>query len=461
MAKSKSRYECNSCGYITPRWLGNCPGCKSWNSFTEVKELPQESAKASAHRAKTAAGSAQIPEARKLAEVRLDETMRTTTGMAEFDRVLGGGLVGGSFILIGGDPGVGKSTLSLQLAGKRPDLKILYCSGEESAGQIRQRADRLGIVSDGLYIYTETDILGIQRTAEEINPDLLIIDSIQTVYRPEVSSMPGSVAQIRETAGLLMRMAKLNQLTTIVIGHVTKDGDLAGPRVLEHMVDVVLQFEGDKQLNYRLLRTLKNRFGRTHEVGVFEMNQAGLRDVENPSELFLSAFTEGISGNAAACILEGNRAIILEVQALVTPASYGTPQRTASGFDHRRLSLLIAVLEKRLGYRFGDKDVFLNVAGGIRLQDTASDLAVATALVSSFLDKAIPERTLLIGEIGLGAEVRPVNGLETRVREARKSGFKKIYIPDYQGKVSDAVKGTISVKQLPEINRALFGGRKG
>lgn len=428
MAKQKSSYVCGECGYTTHRWLGNCPSCKKWNSLVETLE-ETDPANKPAHRAKLESQDYENPEPLTLAQINPDESVRVVTGFNEFDRVLGGGMVPGSFILIGGDPGIGKSTLALQLAGKRSDLVILYCAGEESPAQIRQRADRLGVKSSKLHVYAETDVLRIQEATEKLKPDVLVVDSIQTAYRPELQSMPGTVAQIRESASLLMRLAKQRNITTLVIGHVTKDGDLAGPRVLEHMVDTVLQFEGDKALNYRLLKTLKNRFGRTNETGVFEMTTAGLRDVPNPSELFLSGLSEGISGNAAACIMEGNRPIILEVQALVTAASYGTPQRTASGFDHRRLSLLLAVLEKRAGFRFGDKDVFLNVAGGLKLQDTASDLAVATALVSSLIDKPIPPKTLLIGEVGLGAEIRTVNGLEQRLREGDKSGFGRIIIP--------------------------------
>lgn len=430
MPKVKSQFVCSSCGYTSPRWLGNCPQCKSWNCFDEV--LP-ESVESSAHRAKFETNAGAIKPL-KLDEIDPALTVRYETGMPEFDRVLGGGLVSGSLILLGGDPGIGKSTIALQLASKRADLNVLYCSGEESDGQIKQRASRMQVNSDKLYIYTETDISKIQAQVEKNKPDILIIDSIQTVFRPELQSMPGTVAQIRECAGLLMRLAKQMNVITIVIGHVTKEGDLAGPRVLEHMVDVVLQFEGDKSLNYRMLRTLKNRFGRTHEIGVFEMQEAGLRDVINPSELFLSEFSEGVSGNAAVCVMEGNRPIILEIQALVTPSLYGTPQRTASGFDSRRLSLLLAVLEKRAGFRFGDKDVFLNVAGGMKVQDTASDLAVVTALVSSLIDKPIPEKTLLIGEVGLGAEIRTVNGLDQRVREAEKVGFRKIITPTSRSK---------------------------
>jgi DNA repair protein RadA/Sms len=463
MAKKKSSFECTNCGYTAPRWMGKCPQCQSWNSFEE--RLPQDNPpETKEHRARIdAPGGSGATQARLLTEIALDETARELTQMPELDRVLGGGMVKGSFVLLGGDPGVGKSTLALQLAGQRSDLKILYCSGEESGGQIRQRADRMGLKAPKLHIYTETDMNQIQRVCDELKPDLLIIDSIQTVFRPEITSMPGTVAQIRECAGLLMRVAKLTGLTTFVIGHVTKEGDLAGPRVLEHMVDVVLQFEGDKQLNYRMLRSLKNRFGRTHEIGVFEMLEHGLRDVLNPSELFLSGFTEGISGNAAACIMEGNRPIILEVQALVTSASYGTPQRTAGGFDHRRLSLLIAVLEKRLGYRFNDKDVFLNIAGGIKIQDTASDLAVMAALVSSYLDRPLPERNLLIGEVGLGAEIRQVSGLEARIREARKVGFKRIYVPGAGGNEAGEglMENTVPAHNLLRVNQQLFGNAQG
>ncbi len=457
MAKQKTVFECSSCGYSTSRWLGNCPSCKSWNTFSEVLKEDSASSSKTGHRARVSASDHKKPEVRLLDDINMDETRRESTGLEEFDRVLGGGLVTGSFVLLGGDPGVGKSTLALQVASARPDLVILYCSGEESAGQIRQRAGRMNVSSPKLHIYTETDITRIEQACNNVEPDLLIIDSIQTVYRPEIASMPGTVAQIRECAGLLMRLAKLRMLTTLVIGHVTKEGDLAGPRVLEHMVDAVLQFEGDKQLNYRLLRTLKNRFGRTNEVGVFEMNESGLRNVSNPSELFLSGFTEGISGNAAACILEGNRSIILEVQALVAPASYGTPQRTASGFDHRRLSLLIAVLEKRLGFRFNDKDVFLNIAGGLKIHDTASDLAIVSALISSYIDKAVPAKTLLIGEVGLGAEIRQVGGLENRIREASKSGFKKIIVPKPGIAIPGVEINVQALSTLQEVNRVLFG----
>lgn len=454
MAKVKSIFTCSECGYSSPRWLGNCPKCKSWNTFEETLTDTGKSVDAK-HRARVITGDDSSPQPLKLSEINPSETKRTDTGMPEFNRVLGGGLVTGSLVLLGGDPGIGKSTLALQLAGKRPDLTILYCSGEESAGQIRQRAERMSIQTDKLLVFAETDVTRIQQAVEQKKPDILIVDSIQTVYRPELQSMPGTVAQVRESAGLLLRLAKQLNIITLLIGHVTKEGDLAGPRVLEHMVDAVLQFEGDKTLNYRLLRTLKNRFGRTQEIGVFEMVENGLRDVPNPSELFLSEFSDGVSGNAAACIMEGNRPIILEIQALVTPASYGTPQRTASGFDHRRLSLLLAVLEKRAGFRFGDKDVFLNVAGGMKLQDTASDLAVVSALVSSLIDKPIPKKSLLIGEVGLGAEIRMISGMDQRIREAHKAGFRHIYIPSVRGKVKEKA---AEVRFLKDVFTQLFQG---
>ncbi len=453
MAKTKSYFTCIECGYNTPRWMGSCPQCKSWNTLVEQVETQSSSKGSENHRARLLLQETES-NPRKLEEIELTEDDRTTTKMPEFDRVLGGGLVKGSFILLGGDPGVGKSTLALQIARENPGMKVLYCSGEESATQIKQRAKRMQVESSGLLIFPETDLNKITSEVEKHKPDILIIDSIQTVYRPEIQSMPGTVAQIRESAGLLMRIAKQTLTTTLLIGHVTKEGDLAGPRVLEHMVDVVLQFEGDKSLNHRILRVHKNRFGQTFEIGVFEMNQTGLRDVTNPSELFLSEFSDGISGNAAACILEGNRPILLEVQALVAASSYGTPQRTSSGFDHRRLSLLLAVLEKRTGFRFSDKDVFVNVAGGLKLQDTASDLAVIMALVSALIDKPIPVKKMFIGEVGLGAEIRSVQGLQARILEAKKSGFDEVYVPGSDVKA----KGIYSVKNLPELFRQVFQG---
>jgi len=353
------------------------------------------------------------------------------------DRVLGGGFVQGSFVLIGGDPGIGKSTLALQIGKANPDLQILYCAGEESAAQIKQRADRLGVKSENLYIYTDTDISNLLTEAQKIKPDLLIVDSIQTVYRTELSSMAGSIQQVKECAALLQQVAKKQDITTVVIGHVTKEGTIAGPRVLEHMVDTVLHFEGDKNYTYRILRSLKNRFGPAQEVGVFEMLDTGLKNIANPSRLFLSEYNSRVSGNAVVCTIEGSRPLMIEVQALVTNSNYGNPQRTANGFDYRRLSLLLAVLEKRGGYQFSGQDVYLNVAGGIKLNDTAGDLAVICALVSSLLDKPLPTDAVFLGEVGLGAEVRSVNHLKQRISETEKLGFKQIFIPganEWKGK---------------------------
>lgn len=365
----------------------------------------------------------------KLEEIEYKSESRFASNIPEFDRVLGGGFMPGSFILIGGDPGVGKSTLTLQIGRSNPDLKILYCAGEESAGQIKQRAERLGVSSENLYIYTETDISYLLNEAQKLNPDLLIVDSIQTVYRTELSSMAGSIQQVKECAALLQQLAKKQNITTLVIGHVTKEGDIAGPRVLEHMVDTVLQFEGDSNYTYRILRSVKNRFGPAQEVGVFEMEQGGLKDILNPSQLFLSDYNSKVSGNAVVCTIEGSRPLLIEVQALVTPSNYGMPQRTANGYDQRRLSLLLAVLEKRGGYQFSGQDVYLNIAGGMKLNDPAGDLAVISALVSSLLDKPLPDETVFLGEVGLGGEVRTVAKIKQRLAEIQKLGFAKVFMP--------------------------------
>lgn len=405
--------------------MGSCPSCQSWNTFEEVT-IQKESA--GTHKAKLASVSP-IDKPVKLNEISFDEASRVHAFIPELDRVLGGGFMPGSFVLLGGDPGIGKSTLTLQIAGRNPKLKILYCSGEESAAQIGQRAQRLGIKSDNLEIYTETDLALIIEQATRIKPDLLIIDSIQTVFRTELTSMPGSVAQLRECSALLMRLSKQQKITTLAVGHMTKDGELAGPRVLEHMVDTVLMFEGEKNYAYRLLRSQKNRFGSTNEIGVFEMTEAGLIDVLNPSQLFLPEYQREISGSAIVCSMEGSRPLLLEVQALVTESSFGTPQRMASGFDQKRLSLLIAVLEKRAGYFFGTKDVFLNIAGGIKIQETSSDLGIVCALASGLTDRVIKEKTAILGEVGLGAEVRAIRSIDQRVQEAKKMGFETVVIP--------------------------------
>ena len=440
MAKVRIQFECSNCGYISPKWLGSCPSCEEWNTFTEQKT----ETKPIEHKAKVS-GLESNGTPQKLAEVETSEKSRFLSRINELDRVLGGGFLPGAYILIGGEPGVGKSTLTLQIAKSNPDLNILYCAGEESAGQIKQRAQRLGIVSGNLLVYNETQVDKIIEEAQKKSPDLLIVDSIQTVYRTELQSMPGSIQQVKECAALFQQLAKKKNVTTIVVGHVTKEGDIAGPRVLEHMVDTVLQFEGDKNYTYRLLRSLKNRFGPAQEVGVFEMRENGLSEVSNPSELFISDKTEGISGNAVVCTMEGSRPLLIEVQALVTPASYGTPQRTSNGFDRNRLALLLAVLEKRAGYSFSNHDVYLNIAGGFRLSDPAGDLGVCCALVSSLIDKPISQRISFIGEVGLGGELRTVPHIEQRKKEAKKLGFKESIVPagkDIMGTryVSEAIK---------------------
>ncbi len=427
MAKSRIEYVCGECGHTSTKWLGNCPACGKWHTFKEFTVERNKKSKKS-HKGKVE-GLEESDSPKSLDDISLNEEARFTSNISELDRVLGGGFVQGSFVLIGGEPGIGKSTLALQIAKSNPDLKILYCAGEESAGQIKQRARRLSVSSDNLFIYNETDISHILKETRKMEPDLLIVDSIQTVYRTELTSMAGSIQQVKECAALFQQLAKKQEITTLLIGHVTKEGTLAGPRVLEHMVDTVLQFEGDQNYTYRLLRSLKNRFGPAQEVGVFEMSENGLTDVLNPSQLFLSDYDSNVSGNAVVCTIEGSRPLLIEVQALVTPSNYGTPQRTASGFDHRRLSLLLAVLEKRGGYQFSGQDVYLNVAGGIKLSDTAGDLGVVCALVSSYTDKPISNNMVFMGEVGLGSEIRAVPKIQQRLGEIEKMGFKGAIIP--------------------------------
>ncbi len=427
MPKDRIQYVCGDCGHTSTKWLGNCPNCGAWHTFKEFK-VERKTKSEKEHKGKVdGLEDSQPPQ--KLEDINTDSQERFLSNIQEFDRVLGGGFVSGSFVLIGGDPGIGKSTLTLQIGKSNPNLEILYCAGEESAGQIKQRAKRLGVSSDNFYIYTETDINKVLKEAQKLNPDLLIVDSIQTVYRTELTSMAGSIQQVKECAALLQQLAKKQDITTLVIGHVTKEGTIAGPRVLEHMVDTVLQFEGDSNYNYRMLRSIKNRFGPAQEVGVFEMKESGLKDVLNPSQLFLSEYDSKVSGNAVICSIEGSRPLLVEVQALVTPSNYGTPQRTATGFDHRRLSLLLAVLEKRGGYQFSGQDVYLNIAGGLKVNDPAADLGVTMALVSSFLDKPISNKMAFLGEVGLGGEVRTVNKIDHRLSEISKLGFEKSVIP--------------------------------
>ncbi len=453
MAKTKTHFLCTECGFKSSRWLGNCPSCHQWNTFEEVTE--QKNGESGNHKARLP--GIETPHPMKLSEIQFEESIRMSTGIAELDRVLGNGFMPGSFVLLGGDPGIGKSTLTLQVAKANPELKILYCSGEESTVQIKQRAHRLGVDQPHLHVYTETDLNKVIEQARKLRPDLLVIDSIQTIYRPEIQSMPGNVTQIKECASMLIQLAKQDHITTLAIGHVTKDGDLAGPRVLEHMVDAVLQFEGDKNYSFRILRSLKNRFGSINEIGVFEMTGDGLKEVTNPSQLFLSDYDGSVSGNVVVCSMEGSRPLLLEVQSLVSTSSYGMPQRTSSAFDQRRLSLLLAVLEKRCGYQLANQDVFLNVAGGLKLTETACDIGIVAAIVSGLLDKPIRDRIAFVGEVGLGAEVRAVNQIEQRVNEVKKMGFESVIIPKANNYHSKAQKlEIIEVSNINDVLRKLF-----
>lgn len=425
MAKNKIQYECSSCGHLSAKWLGLCPACGEWHTFEEVMAV-----KETAKRHKVDVSQTDSADAVRLSDVTFSNEDRRSTNLQELDRVLGGGLIKGSFLLLGGDPGIGKSTLMLQMAQKCSDWNILYVAGEESASQIKQRASRIGLKGDNLLIYSNTEIQSVIAQARKIKPDLMIVDSIQTVFSSDLNSLPGSVQQIRECSAMLQQIAKKEGITTLMIGHVTKEGDIAGPRILEHMVDTVLHFEGDQSQLHRLLRGVKNRFGPAHEVGVFEMRDTGLHEVVNPSDLFLSEMNSTVSGNCVTCIMEGSRPILIEVQALVTPSNYSTPQRTASGFDQRRLQLLIAVLEKRVGLGFAGQDVYLNIAGGLKISDTAADLAVMSALASSIRDIPVEDKTLYVGEVGLGGEIRRVPFLIRRLQEAEKMGFKKAVLPN-------------------------------
>lgn len=401
-----------------------CPSCSEWHSFEELMPEKKEDIK---HKVDISPVSSD--EVLRLSEITYANQDRSKSNIGELDRVLGGGFVEGSLILLGGDPGIGKSTLTLQIAQKNPAMKILYVAGEESASQIRQRAVRLQIEGDNLFVYQNTEISSVIHKAREIKPDLLVVDSIQTVFSSGLSSLPGSIQQIRECSAMLQQLSKKENVTTLLIGHVTKEGDIAGPRILEHMVDTVLHFDGDQSQLHRLLRSVKNRFGPARETGVFEMTEYGLKEITNPSDLFLSEMNSSVSGNVVTCIMEGTRPILVEVQALVTPSSYSTPQRTSSGFDQRRLSLLLAVLEKRAGFQFAGQDVYLNIAGGLRLTDTGADLAVVCALTSSLQDIPVSQKSVFIGEVGLGGEIRRIPFLNQRVKEAGKMGFTHVVLP--------------------------------
>ncbi len=429
MSKQRSSYFCQSCGNQSPKWLGKCPSCGEWNTF--VEELIQKDEKPS-WRGSTTLKVATKPKA--LHEVSFEEQKRLVTTDGELNRVLGGGIVAGSLILIGGEPGIGKSTLMLQIALQLVDQKVLYVSGEESDQQIKMRAERIGIQSNNCFVLNETATQNIFKQIEIIEPDIVVIDSIQTLHSANIESTAGSVSQVRECTAELMKFAKESNTPVFLIGHITKEGTLAGPKVLEHMVDTVLQFEGDRHMSYRILRTTKNRFGSTSELGIYEMASTGLREIKNPSEILLSQREENISGITIGATMEGNRPLLLEIQSLVSPANYGTPQRSSTGFDSKRLNMLLAVLEKRGGMRLGTQDVFLNIAGGFKVEDPAIDLAVCASIISSYEDKAVPQHICFAAEVGLGGEIRAVTRIEQRISEAEKLGFKEIFISKYNRK---------------------------
>lgn len=449
MSKTKSSFFCQGCGYESAKWLGKCPTCNQWNTFVE-EVIVKGNDKSSKDDWKDYSGNGKIKTV-SINEVSSAEEKRISTTDAELNRVLGGGIVTGSIILVAGEPGIGKSTLFLQNGLSLKDITTLYISGEESEQQIKMRADRIGVKNEHFYLLTETDTQTIFKEIKKLKPQLVIVDSIQTIQSPFVESSPGSVSQIRECAAELQRFAKETNTPVFMIGHITKDGNIAGPKILEHMVDTVLQFEGDRHYAYRILRTLKNRFGSTSELGIYEMTGQGMRMVSNPSEILISHKEEQLSGIAIAATLEGLRPLLIETQALVTQSVYGTPQRTSSGFDLRRLQLLLAVLEKRGGFHFGVKDVFINIAGGIKVEDPSLDLAIVSALLSSYEDQPLPQHICFAGEVGLSGEIRAVNRIEQRIAEAEKLGFEKIIVSKYNSKSFEKLKSGIEVVALGKV----------
>jgi DNA repair protein RadA/Sms len=448
--KAKTIFVCNECGYESAKWMGKCPACNSWNTFFEEKiSTKVESGKR----------EKKIQEAPKpLNSFVGQDTQRTSTGYAELDRVLGGGLVKGSLVLVGGEPGIGKSTLILQLCDKvKGEGKVLYVSGEESAEQIKLRADRLNIKNDDILFLGETDIDIIDQNIEELNPKLVIIDSMQTMYSEEISSAPGSVSQVREITSRIMKICKSRKITTIIIGHVTKDGNIAGPRVLEHMVDTVLYIEGERYFSYRMIRGVKNRFGSTNEVGMFEMQEKGMVEITNPSSILISERDDNPSGSVVVATVEGTRPLLVELQALVTQSVFGLPRRTANGIDYNRLTLLVAVMEKKAGFMLGNQDVYLNVVGGIKVNEPALDLGIILATASSFKNISIPKGVIALGEVGLTGEVRTINMMEKRLKEAERLGFKKCIIPENNKKLlKESYKlDIIGVKNINEAMKAI------
>lgn len=447
MTKVKSSFFCQNCGYESSKFMGQCPSCNQWNSF--VEEITQKSNKnVIAFSSDSRSATPQL-----IQDVIKELEERIVTSDDEFNRVLGGGIVPGSIVLLGGDPGIGKSTLLLQLAISE-SLKVLYVSGEESDRQIRMRADRLGLKNENCYLLTETNLEQVLLQARDLKPELVVIDSIQTLFTSSIESSPGSISQVRECTAQLLRFAKQSAIPVFLIGHITKDGSIAGPKILEHMVDAVLQFEGDRNHVYRLLRAIKNRFGSTNELGIYEMLGAGLRPVENPSEILISNSNQNLSGVAIASTIEGLRPLLVEVQALVSSAAYGTPQRSSTGFDSKRLNMLLAVLEKRCGFKLGSKDVFLNIAGGIKVDDPALDLAVSMAVLSSNADLPIPKTVAFAAEIGLSGEIRAVNRLEQRLSEVAKLGYEKVIVSSFS-KGLDFKKNNLEIIRCAKIEEVV------
>jgi DNA repair protein RadA/Sms len=457
MKKVKTSFFCQNCGTQSAKWSGRCHECGEWNTIVE-EIIQKEDNPSLAWKNNSTPAAKRVPKAIPLHAIETEGETRIGSGDDELDRTLGGGIVPGSLVLIGGEPGIGKSTLMLQIALRLNKIKTLYISGEESVSQIKMRAERINIKSENCYILAETSTQNIFQQIEEIRPDLVVVDSIQTLFSSYIDSSAGSVSQVRQCTAELIRFAKETDTPVFLIGHITKDGMLAGPKILEHMVDTVLQFEGDRHHFYRILRTTKNRFGSTSELGIYEMGDKGLREVTNPSEILITQREHDLSGVAIGASLEGNRPLLIEIQSLVTPSNYGTPQRTSTGFDSRRLSMLLAVLEKRSGFRLGMQDVFLNIAGGLKVEDPALDLAICVSLVSSFQDIPIEEKTCFAGEIGLGGEIRAINRIESRIAEAEKLGFRKIYISKYHKTITAKFKISIkSVGKLEDIFSDLFG----
>ncbi len=465
MAKDKIAYVCSNCGQESPKWIGKCPSCGQWNTFKEIRvsnDTGSMAAKSAATHVRASLGNKNKP--LSLRDISSKDEPRIDMHDEELNRVLGGGLVPGSIVLLGGEPGIGKSTLTLQTILHMPERHILYVSGEESAHQLKMRAERIKPASDdpdnSLLILCETSLEAIFEHIKEVKPELVVIDSIQTISTEDVESSPGSVTQVRECASALLRFAKSSGIPVILIGHINKEGTLAGPKILEHIVDTVIQFEGDQHYMYRILRSMKNRFGSTSELGIYEMQQTGLRQVSNPSELLLTQDHEGLSGIAISSAIEGVRPFLVETQALVSTAAYGTPQRSATGFDQRRLNMLLAVLEKRVGFKLIQKDVFINIAGGLRVTDLAMDLSVIAAVLSSNVDTPIESGWCMAGEVGLSGEVRPVNRIEQRIAEAEKLGFQHMIIPKYNLSGLNRGKFKIElhpVRKVEEALRALFG----